>query len=276
MEDNPKLWEVMQAFHSLSGAVAFTANEIALFYALLYSWNAARRPAVLQQWANTSCANSALGKHTFPDARNGLIQKGVIFFSKAGNRGVPRYSLNAVVNLPNPLIQPLNGSNSGSNSGSKPGVTAGVNPDSYQSNEKGNEHDPPQPPKGGDEGDVEPEEEKPKKKRPKKPPFQPPTKEEFISYLIEAMPGINPEWTEERTRRAAANQFDTYEDNGWKDGNGKPVKTWKTKARNCLKHQKPWSFGTKKPPRTGTLNNGQLFPARPENKSKIDPATVNY
>ena len=106
-ENDHNLFSAMQAFDALSGAVAFTANEIALFYALLYSWNAARRPAVIQQWADTTCTKCALEKkHAFPDARNGLVQKGVLYYAKNGNRGVPHYSLNALFGLPKPILLP--------------------------------------------------------------------------------------------------------------------------------------------------------------------------
>lgn len=149
------LFEAMQAFDALSGAVAFTTNEIALFYALLYSWNAAHRPAVLQQWADTTCSKCALEKkHAFPDARNGLVQKGVIFTGKTGNRGVPHYSLAALFKLPNPILLPNKGSKSGSKHGSKHrskgGVNTGVKADSYEDKGKGKES-PPISPKGDNE-----------------------------------------------------------------------------------------------------------------------------
>jgi len=77
--------------------------------------------------------------------------------------------------------------------------------------------------------------------------FNPPNKEEFIEYLVKEMPSINPEWTEERTRRAAKMQFDTFIENKWKDGNGSPVKNWKSKAKNILSYKKPWNFGSIQP-----------------------------
>ena len=70
-----------------------------------------------------------------------------------------------------------------------------------------------------------------------------PSEAEFIEYLLEAMPKANPEWTSDRINRAASQQFETYVEDGWKDGFGKPIKNWKTKAKNCLTHKKPWSYG---------------------------------
>ena len=70
---------------------------------------------------------------------------------------------------------------------------------------------------------------------------------EFEQYLINELPSLNPEWTPERIKRAAKLQFDTYVDNGWKDGNGKKVKNWKLKTRNIMSYKKPWSYGNEKP-----------------------------
>ena len=74
--------------------------------------------------------------------------------------------------------------------------------------------------------------------------FQSPDYPEFESYLIEAMPLVNPEWTLERVSRASRLQYDTYEENGWKDGNGKQVKNWKTKAKTAISFKNPWNFGS--------------------------------
>lgn len=151
-EKDPTIFEAMQAFDSLTGAVVFTSNEIALFYAILSSWNAAHRPSVLQQWATTTCSKSGLNeKHTLPNARNGLVQKKVLFFNKNGSRGVPNYSLNALLGLPMPpSLLPKNGSKRGSKdgtkSGSKGGVKAGVKAGSYEEKEK--EKESPLTPKG--------------------------------------------------------------------------------------------------------------------------------
>lgn len=147
MIEDKTIFEAMQAFDSLTGAVAFTPNEIALFYVILSSWNVARRPTVLQQWANMTCARCGLKeKNSLPNARNGLVQKGVLFFKKEGNRGVPQYSLNPLFGLPEPdwLLPKYgskhgskHGSNSGSNHGGKPGVNMEVNPDSLEDKDKG-------------------------------------------------------------------------------------------------------------------------------------------
>lgn len=103
------IFDAMEAFDRLSEAVIFTANEIALFHALLYSWNTARRPAVIQQWANKTSQKAGLSSgKSLSYTRNSLVQKGVIYFYKSGNRGVPQYSLNAVFGLPEPdwLLSP--------------------------------------------------------------------------------------------------------------------------------------------------------------------------
>lgn len=79
---------------------------------------------------------------------------------------------------------------------------------------------------------------------PKKKSFQFPNYPEFEAYLIQAMPLVNPEWTPERVKRASRLQYDTYEENGWKDGNNNQVKNWKTKAKTALSYKNPWNFGS--------------------------------
>jgi hypothetical protein len=78
---------------------------------------------------------------------------------------------------------------------------------------------------------------------PKKKAFVPPTKEEFIAYAVEKLPTLNPEWNEERSTRCAAHRFDTYVDQDWHDGNGKPIKNWKTKSITAMKYDSPKNFG---------------------------------
>ena len=77
----------------------------------------------------------------------------------------------------------------------------------------------------------------------KKPPLEYPEYPEFEAYLLQTLPEMNPEWTPERIKRAAKLQFETFVDNGWRDGNGKRVQKWKTKTRNVMSYKKPWSFG---------------------------------
>ena len=81
----------------------FSANEIALFHALSYSWNTARRPAVIEQWAEVTARNSGMERHAMARARNKLVQAGVLFFEKTGNRSAPRYSFNALFELDSPF-----------------------------------------------------------------------------------------------------------------------------------------------------------------------------
>jgi len=88
----------------------------------------------------------------------------------------------------------------------------------------------------------------------KKKTFQSPNYPEFEAYLIQAMPLVNPEWTPERVSRASKLQYETYEENGWKDGNGKQVKNWKTKAKTALSFKKPWNYGNEDKPKSAGLN----------------------
>ncbi len=71
-----------------------------------------------------------------------------------------------------------------------------------------------------------------------------PTQDEIIDYLLTKMPEVNPEWTPERIKRAGASMYEDWVDNGWKDGNNKPIVNWKSKAKNTLAYKKPWNFGS--------------------------------
>lgn len=93
--------------------------------------------------------------------------------------------------------------------------------------------------------------------------FTPPSLDEFIQYCIDKLPGINPEWTSDRSRRAATQRFETYVADDWKDGFGKQVKNWKTKAINSLKYEKPWNFGA------ATSKSGKLTKEQIRNKHKL-------
>tara|TARA_R100001463_G_scaffold10301_13_gene30258 strand:+ start:743 stop:1498 length:756 start_codon:yes stop_codon:yes gene_type:complete len=80
--------------------------------------------------------------------------------------------------------------------------------------------------------------------KPKKQTLSPPSREEFIAYAVETLPKSNPDWSPEQATRCAYQQFETYVDQNWHDGNGKPVKNWKRKSINSMLHKKPWSFGS--------------------------------
>lgn len=70
-----------------------------------------------------------------------------------------------------------------------------------------------------------------------------PSKEEFVKYLVDELPKLNPEWSAPRASRAASLQYETYIEAGWKDGFGNEIKVWKSKAKNAMANKKPWSFG---------------------------------
>ena len=212
MEEDDTLFEAMQAFDALSGVVVFTANEIALFYAILYSWNAARRPAVIQQWVDTTCTKCALEKkHAFPNARNGLVQKGVLFYQKKGNRGVPHYSLNALFGKPNPILLPYKGSKDGSIKGSKCGVNTGVKADSYQEKEKSKDKIPIIP-----------------------------SREQAIAYSDTPTPVPV-------TQECACAWFETMEERGWVTKEGIPIANWQASLRKFASYwnQNRTGFTTK-------------------------------
>ena len=73
--------------------------------------------------------------------------------------------------------------------------------------------------------------------------FKPPTESGFIAYAVEKLAEVNSDWDKVRATKAAKLKFETYVSDGWKDGYGKDIKNWKTKAMNSLKHEKPWNYG---------------------------------
>lgn len=55
-----------------------------------------------------------------------------------------------------------------------------------------------------------------------------PTREEFIHYCLSKKSDVDPVH--------AGLKYDAWVENGWKDGNGKPVKNWKSKLINTIPH----------------------------------------
>lgn len=146
------IFDAMEEFANIAQAVAFSSNEIALFYALLQSWNAARRPTVIEQWARTTCHAAGMEEKTLRSTRNKLVQRGVIHFQKSGYRGVPKYSLTALFNLPPPFEDDLpvkKAGKSDTKSDTKRAVKVTLKGRSYQEKEKIKNN--PLPPSGGGE-----------------------------------------------------------------------------------------------------------------------------
>lgn len=220
MSEDNTLFEAMSVFATITQAAELTSNEVALFHTLLSTWNSARRPTVIEQWARNTRQASGVSERSLPDARNKLIQRGVIFYSKEGNRSVPRYSLNAIFNLPSPFLPTPIPAINDSKRVSKPVVKVQVNRYSYQEEEK-------------EEG--------------KTSAIKRPSMQEFIAYCIPKLKTINDDWTSDRATKASTLKFETYVADKWKDGNGKPIKNWKTKAINSLKFEKPWTYGSEEP-----------------------------
>lgn len=74
--------------------------------------------------------------------------------------------------------------------------------------------------------------------------FVPPTREEFIQHAVETLPRRNPDWSPEQAYRCADNQFETYIDQDWHDGNGKKISNWKNKSITAMLYRKPHYFGS--------------------------------
>lgn len=65
---------------------------------------------------------------------------------------------------------------------------------------------------------------------------------QVIDYLIPKMAEIHSGWTPVKVRKAAKIRLETFIENGWRDGNGNPIKQWKSKFVNCLKHESHWNY----------------------------------
>lgn len=57
-----------------------------------------------------------------------------------------------------------------------------------------------------------------------------PAREEFVSYCMSKKPDVDP--------MAAGLKYDAWVEDGWVDGNGKPIKNWRSKALNTIPHLK--------------------------------------
>jgi len=55
-----------------------------------------------------------------------------------------------------------------------------------------------------------------------------PSREEFVEYCLSKKQDVDPVH--------AGLKYDAWVENGWKDGNGKPVKNWKSKLINTIPH----------------------------------------
>lgn len=75
-----------------------------------------------------------------------------------------------------------------------------------------------------------------------------PSESEFIEYLVSEMHQINSDWCRNRATKAARLQYETFVGNGWRDGNGKPINDWKSKAKNTLLYKKPEYYGPQETP----------------------------
>jgi hypothetical protein len=121
-----------------------------------------------------------------------------------------------------------------------------VGSDSLKRNSNSNSNSNSNP--SGGCGGVELFDETPAPKTPKTPKtkkaFVPPTREEFIQHAIETLPRRNPDWSPEQAYRCADNQFETYIDQDWHDGNGKKISNWKNKSITAMLYRKPHYFGS--------------------------------
>lgn len=68
-----------------------------------------------------------------------------------------------------------------------------------------------------------------------------PTREEFIKYCLSKKNDVDPVH--------AGLKYDAWVENGWKDGNGKAVKNWKSKLINTIPHLNTKSNATRYNPR---------------------------
>ena len=86
-----------------------------------------------------------------------------------------------------------------------------------------------------------------KEEKPKKKTIEIPSESEFLAYykteLSKEFPGLE---------FSLKTKYETWVDDGWKDGNGKNITNWKLKMKNTIPHLKP-TFGPNGQKPTGPL-----------------------
>jgi hypothetical protein len=72
--------------------------------------------------------------------------------------------------------------------------------------------------------------------KPKKSKKEIPTLNEFLNYVL-TIPEFAPKF--ESLKYSIQSKYESWVENGWKDGHGNEIKQWKTKLKNTLPHLKP-------------------------------------
>lgn len=72
-----------------------------------------------------------------------------------------------------------------------------------------------------------------------------PAKEEFLEYAKQELEKIGKKYDEYKYSLDA--KYDTWVDDGWKDGHGNKITNWKNKVRIVITHLKPMEVKTEKP-----------------------------
>lgn len=84
-----------------------------------------------------------------------------------------------------------------------------------------------------------------------------PNLEEFLSFCKEDMDKNNLNY--DSYEYSLKSKFNSWEENGWKDGNNKPIKSWKSKIRNTIPFLSPFKTNL---PQGGNTYQNQLEAAR--------------
>ena len=84
-----------------------------------------------------------------------------------------------------------------------------------------------------------------------------PNLEEFLSFCKEDMAKNNLNY--DLYEYSLKSKFNSWEENGWKDGNNKPIKSWKSKIRNTIPFLSPFKANL---PQGGNIYQNELDKAR--------------
>jgi hypothetical protein len=84
-----------------------------------------------------------------------------------------------------------------------------------------------------------------------------PNLEEFLSFCKEDMVKNNLNY--DSYEYSLKSKFNSWEENGWKDGNNKPIKSWKSKIRNTIPFLSPFKANL---PQGGNIYQNELDKAR--------------
>ena len=101
-------------------------------------------------------------------------------------------------------------------------------------------------------------EKKRKEKKIKDTKVSKPALDDFLKYCQEQIPEKY-----QALKFSLEAKYSSWDENDWEDGNGKPIKNWKTKIKNTIPYLKPFHSTTQNTVSITTENTASITPQRP-------------